>query len=326
MPYKTKQLKKNNIQNLLFTWAFYYVLFVILITQSPYNFSCKSIGSFSWAINPLDTFQNLLLLSPVGFCLALSNQPFKYSFILKYTLLGFLLSIVIESGQLLLESRTSQYWDVITNTLSILFGLLVGLLFSPLFNRLNILSKSVISLLNVTFAILIFLIVRLIMNHQHFGLFEFSVLFLSLAPLNLMFSRSHKKNNESSIYKNSITTIIFIFISLSPLIIVNLQLVILIAFSFGLSSPFITYLIVRSYGISYFLKKTILVITSLLPLLICTIIFAFKILTNDVNFYFIYLDNTRPTSREIGGAWVQISLILIMMLHVTNYIRTTKKS
>ncbi|MBL0709549.1 MAG: VanZ family protein, partial [Colwellia sp.] len=150
---KTKKAKKNNIKNLFTTWIIYFSIIVIAVTLSPYNFDFSLQKEFSWKMNSLDMFENLFLLFPIGFLFAISSNKIKLIDIVKYTVIGFIFSLLVESSQLFLKTRTSQYWDVIANTISMFLGVLLGIGFKPLANKLMINRLSISNLVSALFAI-----------------------------------------------------------------------------------------------------------------------------------------------------------------------------
>ena len=102
----------------------------MLLTLSPFLFQTVTIGSFSWIYNAADIIANLILFIHVGFFWVLFLGP-KYNIIKKLLscmVVGLLLSVLIESLQLMLVARTAQYWDVICNTVSAVIGGIIGIL------------------------------------------------------------------------------------------------------------------------------------------------------------------------------------------------------
>ena len=78
---------------------------------------------------------NLVLLAPLGFFLPIFFKPVRQ--VWKMLAIGFLVSLSIELSQLFLAVRIFDVDDIIFNTLSVLFGFLIFLLF----NKVSILSR-----------------------------------------------------------------------------------------------------------------------------------------------------------------------------------------
>ncbi|QPG05131.1 VanZ family protein [Salinimonas marina] len=106
-------------------WLLTTTCFILLLTLSPYDFSSQA-QTFSWDYRPTDVRDNLLLLAPIGLCLAFGFGPVKWWGWIVYLVCGLGISSGIEYAQLYLPTRTSQYWDVIANTLSLPLGAAIG--------------------------------------------------------------------------------------------------------------------------------------------------------------------------------------------------------
>tara|TARA_R110000751_G_scaffold73956_4_gene149738 strand:+ start:8682 stop:9830 length:1149 start_codon:yes stop_codon:yes gene_type:complete len=104
-------------------WAWYIAFITMALTLSPFAFQFENIGSYTWVIHPGDFVVNCFLLFPLGYIFVeYLGSSFSYKKLYAAILVGGLISIAIESSQLLLEQRTSQYWDVIANTFSFMLG------------------------------------------------------------------------------------------------------------------------------------------------------------------------------------------------------------
>jgi glycopeptide antibiotics resistance protein len=108
------------------------VLFVAFgITQAtllPYAFAWPAQLHWpSWYIGLRDVAQNILLFSPFGtaLCVAFGWRP------LLVLLIGACLSSSVEAAQLFIPGRTSNFQDIVSNSLGTLAGLIVWRWFVP---------------------------------------------------------------------------------------------------------------------------------------------------------------------------------------------------
>ncbi|MGB0732490.1 MAG: VanZ family protein [Pontibacterium sp.] len=108
----------------LFT-ALYTALLIFLITQNPFDYHWKSFAP--WEIKSYfslrDGAQNILLFLPLGIALGLS----KHVSLIKLVTFSALFSLSIETLQFY-NSRHSDIYDVMTNTLGGLSGGIAGIL------------------------------------------------------------------------------------------------------------------------------------------------------------------------------------------------------
>jgi len=101
-------------------WAIAYICFAIaLLTLNPFRFEAyKPSEWWVWRIGLVDFCQNISLFLPLGILLRHRlGMPFRFCL-----LSGFVLSLSIESAQLFLTSRTSNYADLISNSAGALLG------------------------------------------------------------------------------------------------------------------------------------------------------------------------------------------------------------
>jgi glycopeptide antibiotics resistance protein len=324
---KRKQLKKNNVSNLFSTWAIYFFIIVMMITLSPYTFEYNAKNEFSWVIKTFDMFENLFLLCPLGIFLTLSNNKVNAINIIKYIALGFILSSFIEYSQLFLDNRVSQYWDIIANTLSMILGVIIGLILNPLIKKLIRMRSSMIKLSSTLFAISILIILRLMMNSQTFGLFEFSLLLCASGLLILMFNHYSLKNNNIMADISAITAIAFIFISLFPLLLTNITLFLILSLFFVLTVPTSVFLMFKPYIISQRYKKRIIFILTFLPVMFFSLIAVKNLLVIDIGFSIFQSDRSYSTSdgRGVGGVVVQAFLLFIITTQLFNHIYSFEK-
>jgi len=101
-------------------WAIAYICFaIVLLTLNPFRFEAyKPSEWWVWRIGLVDFCQNISLFLPLGILLRHRlKMPFRFCL-----LGGFVLSLSIESAQLFLTSRTSNYADLISNSAGALLG------------------------------------------------------------------------------------------------------------------------------------------------------------------------------------------------------------
>jgi glycopeptide antibiotics resistance protein len=315
-------MKKNHLQSVFYTWSIYFTLITIAITIAPYNFKLQNMGEFSWKINAFDMLENLFLLFPISFCFTLSQTTsFKFSSIIKLTLLGFMLSFFVESMQLFLEVRTSQYWDLIANTLSMTLGIITALVCKPLIGKISINSLAISKLLHALFAITILLLIRVMTNYQHFALLESNLLLCACGILILIFSHYSMKKKYTLINQTTIATIIFAIVSLFPLLISNIRLFLLLTLLCSLVTPLSVYLMMKSHGLSSLSKKNMLLLLSYLPIMIALSFMISDNVTMDSAGPFFLLDNlvVQYNARIVGNFVIQAFLFFITTYQLLAY-------
>lgn len=322
-----KNLSKSNIENTFQSWAFYFSLIILLITLSPYNFEFSETSVFSWRINTFDMFENLFLLFPIGFFLTLSNNKISATDIIKYAAIGFIFSLFIESSQLFLKSRTSQYWDVIANTLSVVFGIVTGLILKPLTKKLLKVRTSIIKLTSTLFAVSILILIRLMMNKQQFGLFELSLIVCGCGLLILIFNHYSLKKKSILIGPSSVTAIIFIFITLFPLLLTNITLLLVLSLIFGLIVPTSVYLMANNQNISRANQKKIIFTLIYPPIIFFTALAIINLIAISTDFALFEHDKIYKLSngRGVGGVMVQFLLLCTISTQLFQSIFSTKK-
>lgn len=142
---RQKKYERNLLLHLV--WVYIFLLYIYLV------FSVAGIGSV-WDIGQYDTiirleeinllpFQsegimtytlNILMFMPLGFLLPLIWKQYRNPMKIFFT--GFSLSLAIELGQLF-NRRNTDIDDLLMNTLGMIFGYLVWLLFKNVFNKTN---------------------------------------------------------------------------------------------------------------------------------------------------------------------------------------------
>lgn len=179
----------QNLRPVIKIWVFLTLTIALSVTLSPYNFSQASLGTFSWKAYQRDIIENLFLLFPLGFFLALFKDNMRFKDYVLYIFIGFLVSAFVESAQLFLKMRSSQYWDVICNTISLFLGLLVGRIITTLFTIKHVrLSASVALLSNIILLLFILFVVRTQLHDQSIETFEYLILFSIPLVISLIFS------------------------------------------------------------------------------------------------------------------------------------------
>lgn len=324
---RRKQFKNNNVSNLFSTWAFYFFIIITTITLSPYNFDFATKGVFTWRINTFDMFANLFLLFPIGFFFTLSSDKVKPIDIVKYTAIGFIFSLFIEFSQLFLKSRSSQYWDIIANTISIILGSFTAICLKPLTNKLSITKSSIAMLISTLFLLSILLIIRLMMNNQSFGFFELSLLLCSSGLLVLILSHYSLKNNSLSPSISALISITFVFVSLFPLLFTNTPLFLILSLLSGLLVPACVFVMSITDNISNSTKKMIIFIIIYPPIIVFSGIAITNLMATSTGFSILLLDRLYGVNegRGVGGVMVQAFLLLTITVQLLNYILLSKK-
>tara|TARA_R110000764_G_scaffold487_3_gene1869 strand:+ start:326 stop:1186 length:861 start_codon:yes stop_codon:yes gene_type:complete len=279
-------------------------------------------------INPLDIIENLFLLFPIGLFLTLSNPNMKFKDIIKYTIFGFVLSVSVESSQLMLDSRTSQYWDVIANTTSILLGVLFALIIKPLLSNLSISSQSVARLTSALLAITCLLLIRLMMNQQNINIFELYLILTSAVLLAMLTAHYAHKGNEHALNKNIFISLTYSSLSLSPVFIAmpSLYFKLLIA---HVSVSFFTFLIlVKGSFKSYKFKKKIILFPITLIAVIFLSISIYNFLNGEFSVVMLPSDNIKITTegRRYGGMILNLLLLFILTSFLTNLLFQNNKN
>jgi len=95
-------------KRLLKYWLFFSIVTVLVLTLSPFNFSLKSVGQFTWIFQPTDFIENLFLFFPIGLTLMLLHKT-TLKLLCAYLIFAFTLSLFVEESQLFLNIRGSQY-------------------------------------------------------------------------------------------------------------------------------------------------------------------------------------------------------------------------
>jgi glycopeptide antibiotics resistance protein len=167
-------------------WSIYAVLAALAFTLSPFNFDLNTSQVFTWRWGAIDFFYNLFLLMPMGAALGLSHTSFKFHHVLVYLLFALMLSFAIESMQLFITVRTSQYWDVICNVTSFMLGLMIGKSFKPMMLHFKQLATTILKntevtdrLISISLAVILLLVIRAISSSATFEIYDFTLLCLA---------------------------------------------------------------------------------------------------------------------------------------------------
>lgn len=95
----------------------YFILVIVLLTLYPFYFAIPLQFELDLRVRPDDIIENIILLLPIGFLYRLTGGSRRGALIL-----GFMLSMSIESLQLFLPVRTAAPVDVVANTLGTVAG------------------------------------------------------------------------------------------------------------------------------------------------------------------------------------------------------------
>lgn len=88
---------------------------ILAFTLWPFEFSTEQVGHFGWQASLSDAIANIALFLPLGFLLRLFRQGSPGRWGLPELLVGAALSLAVESAQLYLPVRQSQYADILCN-------------------------------------------------------------------------------------------------------------------------------------------------------------------------------------------------------------------
>jgi VanZ family protein len=102
-------------------WLGYLTLVTLLVTLAPYEFREPNRVVISLGINPEDVLANVLLFVPLGFLTRLTLGPRLGNPVIVFGL-GFVLSGMIETGQIFLPGRFPSPIDVATNSCGAFLG------------------------------------------------------------------------------------------------------------------------------------------------------------------------------------------------------------
>ncbi len=98
---------------------------VVIVTLVPFDFTRPPGLRILWTGNPGDAVANVLMFLPLGFLYRLTTRADRDRAALAPLLLGLLLSLGVESAQLLLPSRFASPLDVLANGTGAWLGALV---------------------------------------------------------------------------------------------------------------------------------------------------------------------------------------------------------
>lgn len=99
---------------------------ILVFTLWPFDFSQAAGPAFKWQTNLHDVLTNIALFLPFGFLLRLARLEKPRRLFLPELAWGALLSLFIETTQLYLASRHSQYSDVVCNAAGAWIGAWLG--------------------------------------------------------------------------------------------------------------------------------------------------------------------------------------------------------
>lgn len=310
---------KNNDSTILIlnTWALYSFLFFIAISLSPFNYDYSKVGIFIWNFQITNFLKNLVLLFPLGFFLTLSQKTLKAIHIFYYIFLGIFISLSIESIQLNLILRSSQFWGVISNTVGMTIGVITAFLFKKIIiNALNKANKEIKLLSSTLVLTTILLVIRLLSNEQDISLFELSVLISALGIITLLSSYYLKFNTIDIITKFSLFSLCYIAFSLLPLALKNPSLYFssILLFCFVMVISILLFEKFSSLNI-LMAKVTFLTLTSI-PLIIYLTIALTNIASSHLTFSLLPSDQELNLNQSVNIGVIFIELMLLFFITV----------
>jgi glycopeptide antibiotics resistance protein len=232
-------------------WSIYAALATLAFTLSPFNFDPNTSQVFTWRWGAFDLFSNLFLLLPIGAALGLSRANLKFRHVLLYFLFALLLSFTIETMQLFITVRTSQYWDVICNVTSFMLGLMIGQSFKPIKLHFNQLATTILKnteafdrLISILIAITLLLVIRAISSSASIEYYDIALLCLAFFVIAHIFISISVEQQEP--YHLQATVMYCTYLSLSTFVLLlqdtNAILVLITSLSAGM---FFTLIIAR---------------------------------------------------------------------------------
>lgn len=200
-------------------YCIYFVIIVVAITMAPYDFRFEESHSFSWKYQSFDILTNLFLFSPIGFFLTLLKKELNLKYFSGLLLLGLLGSFLIESVQLFLVQRASQYWDVICNVASLLMGALGAALILKLIAHKETANGNHSSIfLSPLILIGLFLAMRTINSGGVVDGIILSFTFISTGIITITLSHLSKARIKSLPYYAFFGSMAYLFICTFPLL------------------------------------------------------------------------------------------------------------
>jgi hypothetical protein len=221
----------------------YFTLIAFALTLSPFHFEINPLKSFSWKHGPLDLFVNLFLLFPVGLFAVLAKRECKSVDILLYLALGLGLSFSIESLQLLIPERTSQYWDVICNTISLMLGVVVGTVIKAALSQIGRYHDAgQMLLVNILIAVAILLVTYSMQYQAEIQIFVIALLLLTSCLITGICINSAVVHETPQHMQAFVSYAVFAALLTMPLLFNHPLIMLSIIFTFALLSFFTTLL------------------------------------------------------------------------------------
>jgi VanZ family protein len=211
----------------------YFAMIAIALTMAPYDFQFEELQSFTWQYNSFDLFTNLFLLSPIGFFLTLLKREVSLKYFIGLLFLGLFFSLFIEGAQLFILQRSSQYWDVICNIISLLLGAVAAsLILKIIVHRKARYGHHPLFLLSPLLLIGLYLLMRTVNTVGGLDGFTLSLIFISTGIMAITASHVSKAKEESLPYYVFLGCIAYLCIFTFPLFLKNppIFLVLLLAF------------------------------------------------------------------------------------------------
>lgn len=221
--------------------AVYFVLIAFALTLSPFHFEIAPLKTFSWKHAPFDLFVNLFLLFPVGLFVVLAKRECKLVDILLYLALGLGLSVSIESLQLLVPQRTSQYWDVICNTISVLLGAGVGAVIKPVLTQIGRYHDARhVLLVNILITVAILLVTYSIYHPADIQMFVVALLLLTCCLISAIFINSALQHETPQHMQAFVCYVVLTTLMTIPLLLNHPVIMLSMILTFALFSFFST--------------------------------------------------------------------------------------
>lgn len=314
------QPKKNYLLNIFTTWSIYCSLFFVVLTLAPFNIQFDNPETFTWTFRALDLVENIFILFPVGLLFMLAQHEQKLKNILKCTIFGLLLSASVETVQLYIESRSSQYWDIIANTFGIFCGALCALSIKPFMRKLSISSKTTAKILNSIICLIILTLVRIMTNQQSLSYFEYCLIATSAMVTAHFITQYNRKEREKNFYNRILLAFIVSFISLFPLFISSPSLFYKLTIIHVLLTSIFCFMLIRKGKITNKTKRLIIQILVTVAVTTLLTISIYSLITTESGVVMFVSDTikTSDNGRKYGGVVMGFIVLITLTLNQIN--------
>jgi VanZ family protein len=155
--------------------------------------------------------------------------------------LGLGLSFSIESLQLLVPQRTSQYWDVICNTISVMLGAGVGAVIKPVLTQIGRYHDArQVLLVNILIAVSILLLTYSIYHPADFQMFAVALLLLTCCLISAIFINSALQHETPMHMQAFVCYVVFATLLTIPILLNHPVIMLGVILTFALFSFFST--------------------------------------------------------------------------------------